>query len=503
MAKVIFFIRVSTTQQNTELQRPQLYQLAQQDGIQESDIIEVSEEGESASKLSWEDRKTIQRVMQIIETEEIKTIYAWEISRLARRMDVLHHFLNECVERKIQVKTFIDHFILLDENGKMSMQATLMSGLLGAMAQNESMMMKERQARDIAERIKTNRAYRNVPFGYSVDKKGNISINEEQAKIVRMIWEKYAEGNFGVGRLLEWCQERGFNTNFKNLKNMLKQTAYLGQKSRESKKFNVIFPRIIDDETAQKVKSYQNNDHRGAWKMKHQHIANRVVVCPKCGYRFVQFGAALVCPNSRQDRNKKCDYMHNVLCNDVDLICGTVAKREEFVYLNSKGDDVKKEQEKRKDDLSLLLKTKENKFKDIDKRKERIAEVYVENGDKVWYEKQMKKLREDEGNMKREIENIQVDIRKIDSFLENEQLNKEKFFSSTTTPMSDDIEYMTNLVNKHIHHIDIDFREDEGYMYYYVHPDLNISQPYIFKKRFRRVELFQWIEDEQEWMRLK
>lgn len=151
-----------------------------------------------------------------------------------------------------------------------------------------------------------------------------------------MIWEKYAEGTHGVGRLQEWVKERGFDTNVFTLKAILKQTAYIGEKSTGSK-YDVIFPRIVDEETARKVKSHQNTEHRGAWKSKTLHIANRVVVCPHCGARFVQFGPSLVCPNSRIHYAKKCDYMHNVLCNDVDLICGTVAKREEFVYLNSKG----------------------------------------------------------------------------------------------------------------------------------------------------------------------
>lgn len=492
MSKVIFFIRVSTTQQNADLQRPHLQLLAQRDGVNSEDIIEIAEEGESASKLSFEDRTTIQRALQVIENEDVKCVYAWELSRIARRMDVLHRFINILSERHINLKTHVDGFVLLDDKGARTMMANMMAGLLGAVAQNESMMMKARQARDYEARVREGRACRRVPLGYCTDKKGHISIDEEQAKLIRLIYNKYSEGRMGLGALIDYLASVGVTMSYHQLKKILHNPCYAGGSSSGSK-YNTLFPRLIDEETIKKVRAIQTAEGRAAWKAKTEHPASRLVVCPVCGRRLVTTGRNLACRANAVDHDRQCSYNSTHQSAYIDRIAWMATQPTASVMSMSEIKKTIAEQGERLEEAQAQLRTAQKNLEKLNEKRQRIEDVYIESGDKKRYESNMNKIKTEQDSLNRRIVELNATCSRIHDLLataqsENENEGQLLYKAFDDINKTNDVQTMTRLVQKYVDRIEIEHVEEDKKKYVVLHVYCVNNVVYTYRHKKGRSE---------------
>ena len=77
-------------------------ELAIKSGYPKDCITPVAEK-ESGIKLSEEERAGLNRMKELVETGEYDCVFAWEISRIARRKKILFSILEYLTERKIQL----------------------------------------------------------------------------------------------------------------------------------------------------------------------------------------------------------------------------------------------------------------------------------------------------------------------------------------------------------------------------------------------------------------
>ncbi|MDD6741585.1 MAG: recombinase family protein, partial [Prevotella copri] len=110
--KCILLVRVSTESQSYDEQQKELYELADRYGYKESDIVSVAEK-ESGIKLDEEERAGLNKMKELIETGEFDCVFAWEISRIARRKKILVSILEYLVGLKIQLVLKEPHIELL------------------------------------------------------------------------------------------------------------------------------------------------------------------------------------------------------------------------------------------------------------------------------------------------------------------------------------------------------------------------------------------------------
>ncbi len=82
--KCILLVRVSTEAQSFDEQEKELYDLAHFYGYKDKDISSIATK-ESAIKLDEEERFGLNRMKELLETGEYDCVFAWEISRIARR----------------------------------------------------------------------------------------------------------------------------------------------------------------------------------------------------------------------------------------------------------------------------------------------------------------------------------------------------------------------------------------------------------------------------------
>ena len=150
MDKCILFVRVSTEKQSFDEQEKELYEMAVADGFAPQNIIAICTK-ESGIKLTEEERAGLTEMKQYVETDNIICVYAWEISRIARKKKILFSILEYLIERKIQLVIKEPFIKLLNPDGKINEASETMFTLFAQLAESEMRNKKARFARGMKE----------------------------------------------------------------------------------------------------------------------------------------------------------------------------------------------------------------------------------------------------------------------------------------------------------------------------------------------------------------
>ena len=208
--KVIAIIRTSTTQQEIESQKKDVIAMALADGYSEDEIVVVGKQGASAIKVDDAYKKNIKQVYNLIDNEpSIKAVYAWGIDRIGRNEEILMKLKNTLITKKIQLIIKEPSLRLLNEDGSVNTGVELAFSLFATMSKQE---MEQKNARFARARKRNdalgiyNGGY--IPFGYKIENKYYV-INEEEAKIVRLVFEELASGAYSCDGLARELQSRG------------------------------------------------------------------------------------------------------------------------------------------------------------------------------------------------------------------------------------------------------------------------------------------------------
>ena len=255
--KVIALIRTSTIQQEIDSQREEVLSLILADGYSMDEIEVVGEKGASAIKMDEAYLKNINRVYDLIAQEPIKAVYAWAIDRIGRDVELLQSFRKKLVNSGVDLVIRTPSLRLLNPDGSANGAVGLAFSLFAEMAQQE---MEQKKARFMrakkrnSEAGKANGGAKNIPFGYSKDANGYFIINEEEANVVRLIFELHNSGKYSLNKLALELNERGYShrgkkfTNF-FLRMFIKSTVVVGYsdvyKPKTGWKVKRIYPQII------------------------------------------------------------------------------------------------------------------------------------------------------------------------------------------------------------------------------------------------------------------
>lgn len=184
------------------------------------------------------------------------------------------------------------------------------------------------------------------PLGYDVvDKK--LAINESEAEIVRLIFEMYAN-KYTYNDMAKELNARGYTTKSDNefsassFNSILTQRKYIGEyvynrrvaksltgkyNSHANKPEDEIVripnsvPRIIDDETFNKVQARLNQNKRkiGTYKSKSNYLLSGLIVCAECGQHYQgnsrKGGSGTVYSSYRCGKKQN----HKIGCNNKEI----------------------------------------------------------------------------------------------------------------------------------------------------------------------------------------
>lgn len=434
MGRIVLFVRVSTLGQQLESQEDSLRRAALADGHSESDFIIISNK-ESAIKLSEEEREGLNDLKRVIESEDVSCIYIAELSRLSRRPQILYSIREQLLHKRIQLKCLHPQFTLLTEDRtKYDATANIIFSLFGALAEQEMLEKKERFAR--GKRRKADEGKYNggaIPFGYRIDAAQDnlIVVDEEDSKIVKMIFDMYENG-FSQPKLAREMAETGHaDVTISMINNILNNESYCGVKRKtKMASYERAYPPIITVEQYQKCRQIADTNNTTINKAKNIYFAEHLVKCPTCGAYWAAGGskASYHCSVAYKSmsiwkyehhKKEKCTNKMSFSINVLDSILWHVAIEKEACYIEQasqeKIDGYKREVEK----IEAKLANIQPRIEELNAKKERLREMYVDGMRKETYDKKSREIAEKINAIKSEQIKYKDELKHVKDTIDN------------------------------------------------------------------------------------
>lgn len=302
MKKAVIYSRVSTVIQDYASQTKDLQKEAERQGYE---VIHIYEEKESGFV---DDRPELAKVLALTK-EDTDAVFVWEISRLSRRTVMVLKTIEDIEQKGILIYSLNENYRSWNDKGKKDSTSKLVLTLYASIAESEAQKFKERSRRGKRYRaLVEKKAYcKDAPFGYKINEEGSLEIVEEDAAIVRDIFQKAAEG-YSERRLLLYLKSQyNREQSLGGLQVILKNEAYTGRKilgkgdrSRKSKKANVVkffnpetdsveLPAIISPELFKKVQQERaERKCRSKSKTENFKLLRGLFICTRCGRPFTK-----------------------------------------------------------------------------------------------------------------------------------------------------------------------------------------------------------------------
>ncbi|CCX44445.1 uncharacterized protein BN456_00696 [Prevotella sp. CAG:1031] len=294
------------------------------------EVTHIYEEKESGFD---DDRTELAKVLALTNADT-DAVFVWEISRLSRRTVMVLSTIEEIEKKGILIYALNENYRSWNENGKKDSTSKLVLTLYASIAEAEALKFKERVKRGKRYRVLVEKkSYCNTSvFGYNKDENGRLVINEEEAAIVRDIFQKASEG-YSARRLkaylkaaysLNWCA----NT----LNYLLHNTAYMGQKKVGGKKYykkeltklekgskirffnpetdSVETPAIITAELFNAVQAAMNGRRTRSLakeaRNKKPALLKGLILCGRCNHVYTNTGKMYTCTSGTNEYLNRC-----------------------------------------------------------------------------------------------------------------------------------------------------------------------------------------------------
>lgn len=286
--KVALYIRVSTDEQvkegySIDAQKERLKAFA---FAQDWDIYGLYiDEGISAKDTN---RPELTRMLDDIKSGEIECVLVYRLDRLTRSVLDLYKLLELFEAHNCKFKSATEVYDTTTAIGR------LFITLVAALAQWERENMGERIRMGYQEKTRQGRfASNNRPFGYNLDKKGNLTINEEESRVVREIFDLYLKGE-GMNSICQTLNGKGIKTragnewNQKGISHIIHNPVYMGTLRWNIKEENPIY---VEDAIEEPIVSKEIFEQ--AVKLSDL----KATTYTRSGYDTYIFSGVLRCPN--------------------------------------------------------------------------------------------------------------------------------------------------------------------------------------------------------------
>lgn len=340
--KCILLVRVSTESQSYEEQEKELYDLAHFYGYKDKDISSIATK-ESAIKLDEEERFGLNRMKELLETDEYDCVFAWEISRIARRKKILFSILEYLTTKGIQLIIKEPRIRLLKDDRTIDEGAETIFTLYAQLAESEMRNKIARFSRAKKEGFNKGKYMGGkITLGYKVSEDGYWQIDEEGSKLVRLVFDMYISGEYSLTELGKELKSRGYfkNLSVTNVKaemyGLLKNPIYRGIRTS-----NNIYPQIIDDDTWEKCRK-KREENRTRSKAKTPHLLTPLIRC-SCGasYSVNLMDATYSCRVKHNAVEKGLLHSPDINVNVIESLAWYVALQELHEDMICKRNDAK------------------------------------------------------------------------------------------------------------------------------------------------------------------
>ena len=390
-----------------------------------------ADEGISGKQIKH--RKQFQQMMQDAKLKKFEKVVVKDVSRFARNTVDLLQSVRELKSYGVQVD-------FLNNGEVMEGGSEFILTILGAMAQQESANMSKRVkfGKDIT--AKKGRVP-NLVFGYDKipDERYTLKINEEEAKIVKEIFESYVYKGIGTTKIAWNLNDRGIRTKKTKSKwvqtsivRMLKNPIYTGRVTNKKSEVTDFITgtrkelpeeewivverpemRIISDELfnrAQELLEQRSNEFKlNNKREKTEYVFSTLIYCKHCGYSFRRIKRKYTA-NGPEYIRWVCSGRNSMGVNH----CPNTTVIDEEELLNAI-----------KIYLKSIIKNKKDFMKAVEKEFEKITKLRENN-------------ERSEESLLKEIEKVTVKKQKYMEMFQNEIINIQEL-KKYTNPLNEDI----------------------------------------------------------------
>ena len=264
MNKCICLSRVSTGIQDLDQQTDKLLSAAKSNGYNDDDII-VIEDVESGIKLSEEERYGLNKLKSYVNAGGIDIVIVYELSRLGRRPDVLYRIRDFLIQHRVQLQCLNPSFKILNPDGTIDENSSILFSLFGSLAESEMRIKKARFKRGRQKKASENKFIGgSVCYGYKYDSNKNFYIDENEASVVRRIFNDYSEGKLMADIARELINEGLVDLPMRSCQAFVQRTlhnqSYIGTNILDKKNYKKIqyprvYPQIISKNLFDEVQS--------------------------------------------------------------------------------------------------------------------------------------------------------------------------------------------------------------------------------------------------------
>lgn len=431
--KIAAYCRVSTEKEaqidSLEKQIEFFNEFTQKNGYELYKLY--ADEGISGKQIKH--RKQFQQMMLDAKAKKFEKVVVKDVSRFARNTVDLLQSIRELKSYGIQVD-------FLNNGEVMEGGSEFILTILGAMAQQESANMSKRVkfGKDIT--AKKGRVP-NLVFGYDKipDERYTLKINEEEAKIVKEIFESYVYKGLGTTKIAWDLNDRGLRTKKTKSKwvqtsivRMLKNSIYTGRVTNKKSEITDFITgtrkdipeeewiiverpemRIISDELfnrAQEILAQRSNEFKlNNKREKTDYVFSTLIYCKHCGYSFRRIKRKYS-EDGKEYIRWVCSGRNSMGVNH----CPNTTVIDEEELLNAI-----------KQYLKSIISNKKNFMKAAQKEFEKITKLRQNN-------------ERSEENLIKEIEKVTVKKQKYMEMFQNEIINIQEL-KKYTNPLNEDI----------------------------------------------------------------
>ena len=390
-----------------------------------------ADEGISGKQIKH--RKQFQQMMIDAKAKKFDKVVVKDVSRFARNTVDLLQSVRELKSYGVQVD-------FLNNGEVMEGGSEFILTILGAMAQQESANMSKRVKFGKNITAKKGRVP-NLVFGYDKipDERYTLKINEEEAKIVKEIFESYVYKGIGTTKIAWNLNDRGIRTKKTKSKwvqtsivRMLKNPIYTGRVTNKKSEVTDFITgtrkelpeeewivverpemRIISDELfnrAQELLEQRSNEFKlNKKREKTEYVFSTLIYCKHCGYSFRRIKRKYTADGPEYIR-WVCSGRNSMGVNH----CPNTTVIDEEELLNAI-----------KIYLKSIIKNKKDFMKAVEKEFEKITKLRENN-------------ERSEESLLKEIEKVTVKKQKYMEMFQNEIINIQEL-KKYTNPLNEDI----------------------------------------------------------------
>ena len=239
-----------------------------------------------------------------ITTKAVDFLYVWRLDRISRNVSDLLDLYDFCSQYGVTIVSIADPITATGDS-----MARFQISVIGSVAQLQRELIAENQR--IGLRRKHDLGLHltaRVPFGYRYISTDQIVIQEEEAEIVRRVYELYL-GGIGYKRICsifaaEGVMVRGNPFRVHNVRSILTNAFYSGYIDNEFGIVKGIHPPIVTREMQDDVRKIQQSRHVKKKDFR-RHLLTGKIRCPHCGKNL---SIHIVGPSRKSRRYNKLYY---------------------------------------------------------------------------------------------------------------------------------------------------------------------------------------------------